>query len=148
MIIIGGHFGRDKTHQKITERFFWKTLWTDVQKYVQECATCQRTNDTKFQKSTASLHPIPVKSRVWNQVFSYFHSIYKINASVKSHTLMMTFCQVGIDLIGPLPQTARGNRYIVTLMDYFSKWPEAEPLPDKSAKSVALFLYKMMCRYI
>ena len=55
--------------------------------------------------------------------------------------------QVGIDLVGPLPKTARGNCYIITLVDYFSKWPEAAPLPDKSARSVALFLYKMMCRY-
>lgn len=56
--------------------------------------------------------------------------------------------QVGIDLVGPLPRTAQGNRYIVTLVDYFSKWPEAEAIPDKSATSVALFLYKMICRYI
>ena len=54
--------------------------------------------------------------------------------------------QVGIDLVGPLPITSRGNKYIVTLVDYFSKWPEAEALPDKSAEGVALFLYKMMCR--
>jgi len=56
------------------------------------------------------------------------------------------YMQVGIDLIGPLPETPRGNKYIVMLVDYFSKWPEAEPLPNKSAKGVALFLYKMMCR--
>jgi len=55
--------------------------------------------------------------------------------------------QVGIDLIGPLPKTDNGNCYIVTLVDFFSKWPEAEPLRDKSAKSVSLFLYKMICRY-
>ena len=56
---------------------------------------------------------------------------------------------IGIDIVGPLPVTAKGNRYIVTLVDYFSKWPEAEPLPNKSAKEVALFLYRMMwmCRY-
>ena len=51
--------------------------------------------------------------------------------------------QIGIDLVGPLPETARGNRYIITLVDYFSKWQEAEPLPNKSANSVALFLYKI-----
>lgn len=49
-------------------------------------------------------------------------------------------------MIGPLKETPRGNRFIVTLVDYFSKWPEAEPLPDKTATGVALFLYKMMCR--
>ena len=49
--------------------------------------------------------------------------------------------------MGPLPVTAKGNRYIVTLVDYFSKWPEAEPLPNKSAKEVAPLLYRMMCWY-
>ena len=52
--------------------------------------------------------------------------------------------QVGIDLIGPLPKTDNGNRYIVTLVDFFSKWPEAAPMQDKSAKSVSLFLHKMI----
>ena len=66
--IICGHLGRDKTYQKIAERFFWKTLWGDVTKYIRHCETCQRTNDAKFHKSVAPLHPIPVKSKVWNQV--------------------------------------------------------------------------------
>ena len=35
---------------------------------------------------------------------------------------------VEIDLIGSLPKTERSNRYIITLVDYFSKWPEAEPI--------------------
>ena len=64
----------------------------------------------------------------------------------QTHNIINILLQVGIDLVGPLPKTARGNRYIVTLVDYFSKWPEAEALPDKTAETVALFLYKMMCR--
>ena len=39
--------------------------------------------------------------------------------------------QVGIDLIGPLPTTSNVNKYVVTLVDYFTKWPEAAPLRDK-----------------
>ena len=54
--------------------------------------------------------------------------------------------QVGIDLVGPLPVTQNGYRYIVTLVDYFSKWPEAEPIKDKRAETVAGFLYRMICR--
>ena len=50
---------------------------------------------------------------------------------------------VGIDLIGSLPKTERGNCYIITLVDYFSKWPEAEPI---TARTVAEFLYKIICR--
>ena len=38
-----------------------------------------------------------------------------------------------MDLIGPLPETPRGNKYIVILTDYFSKWAEAAPLQDKTA---------------
>ena len=70
IFFVGEHLGRDKTHQKITERFYWRTLWTDVNKYVKQCDTCQRTNDVKFQKSSATLHPIPIKSKVWNQVIN------------------------------------------------------------------------------
>ncbi len=54
---------------------------------------------------------------------------------------------MGIDLIGPLPKTKHGNRYIVTLIDYFSKWPEAAALPNKEAEGVAIFIYRMICRY-
>ena len=48
--------------------------------------------------------------------------------------------------MGPLPTTVNGNKYVVTLVDYFSKWPEAAPLKDKSAHGVALFLYECFCR--
>ena len=48
-----------------------------------------------------------------------------------------------MDLIGPMPETPRGNKYIVTLTDYFSKWAEAAPLPDKSAIGVAKFIYSV-----
>ncbi|XP_064383396.1 uncharacterized protein LOC135332020 [Halichondria panicea] len=55
--------------------------------------------------------------------------------------------QVGIDLIGPLPITPNGSKYVVTLVDYFSKWAEAAPLPDKTAFGVAMFLYNLFCRF-
>ena len=66
---IGGHLGRDKTYEKIAERYYWNNLWRDVQDFVQHCDTCQRTNDAKFQKQAVPLHPIPVKSKVWNQIY-------------------------------------------------------------------------------
>ena len=48
-----------------------------------------------------------------------------------------------MDLIGPLPETSLGNKYIITLTDYFSKWAEATALPDKTAVSVAKFMYSV-----
>ena len=46
----------------------------------------------------------------------------------------------------PLPTTPRGNKYIMTVSGYFSKWPEATALPDKSAVGVAEFLFKCFTR--
>ena len=43
--------------------------------------------------------------------------------------------------------TNNGNRYIVTMIDYFSKWPEAAALPNKTARSVAQFIFTTICRY-
>ena len=75
----------------------------------------------KFDKYTAELHPIPVKDEVW-------------------HT-------IGVDLIGPLPETPRGHKYILTVSCFFSKWPEATALPDKTATGIAEFLFKCFTRH-
>ena len=48
--------------------------------------------------------------------------------------------RVAVDVVGPLPATHRGNRYIVVAMDYFTKWPEAYPLPNQEARLVAQVL--------
>src|SRR6266540_3250891 len=56
--------------------------------------------------------------------------------------------RIGIDIVGLLPVTERENRYIVTCIDYMTKWAEAKLLPDKSARQVAWFLYEeIICRY-
>ena len=47
-----------------------------------------------------------------------------------------------IDIVGPLPITEDGNRYIVVAIDYFSRWSEARPLRHANAISVATFIYE------
>jgi hypothetical protein len=49
---------------------------------------------------------------------------------------------VAMDLIGPLEETARANRYILTTVDYFTKWLEAVPMPAKDAVTVAEAVHK------
>ena len=54
---------------------------------------------------------------------------------------------VGMDLVGPLPGTGRGHKYIGGLSDYFSRWPIAVPLKTKSASEVANVLNGVICSY-
>lgn len=44
---------------------------------------------------------------------------------------------IEIDIIDPLSQTEKRNRYISIIADYFTKWTEAEPFPDQEAATVA-----------
>lgn len=108
----------------------------DIKRFVETCDVCQKVND-KFSKPPTKLRPIPIESEIWHQVWS----------QVKNYMLLQFNLQVGIDLIGPLPLTKDGNKYIITMIDYFSKWPEAQALPNKCAQGVACFIYKTTCRY-
>ena len=134
---LGGHLGRDKTREKVSSRYnlvhgytvetlnshlnryYWRDIISAVNSCLKSCVACQRVNK-KLVKSSGSLHSIPVNGP-WHRI--------------------------GIDLIGPLPLTKSGNAYIITCSDYFTKWPEAAPIPDKSADTVSRFLYKVICRH-
>ncbi len=49
---------------------------------------------------------------------------------------------MAFDVIDPLPIRANGNRFILTMIDYFSKWAEAYALPNHKAETVAYFIVK------
>ena len=67
------------------------------------------------------LHPIPVKS-------PWYH--------------------LGVDFIGPITYVSTlGNRYILTISDYCSKWVEAFATPDKTANQTAKCLFKLQTLY-
>ena len=37
------------------------------------------------------------------------------------------FSRIAMDIVGPLPHSKRGNKYILTLCDYSIRYPEAIP---------------------
>ena len=56
---------------------------------------------------------------------------------------------VGMDFVGPIhPTSSAGNRYILTVSDYFTKWVEAVPLPSKCAAGVSKALFKVSVRIL
>ena len=112
------HFGLQTTHDKTKEKYYWKGMRKDIETYVKSCDKCQRRHKPQGKHE---LHPIKVEE---------------------------PFARIGIDIVGPLPITQKGNRYIVVAMDYFTKWPEARALKEATAKEVSDFIYKdIICRH-
>ena len=55
---------------------------------------------------------------------------------------------VGIDLIGPVQISAKGNRYIITCVDYLTKNVEARAVPNKASDTAAHFFWEdIICRH-
>ena len=84
---------------------------------------CQRNSQTRTVETT-ELYPVPV------------------------HT---TWVHIGIDFIGPIfPISASGNRYILTLTNYFSKWVEVVPMEttERSIWCSQHPLYRLDCHHI
>lgn len=114
-----GHLGITRTLQKASCRYYWKGMSQDVKEYVLSCPKCQQSNPLKKQANP--LHPIEVTGFL---------------------------DRIGIDIVGKLPETSSKNKYIVVATEYATKWAEAAAIPDKSAMTVARFLYSsIICRF-
>lgn len=118
--VTGGHLGRFKTTEKIRERFYWPGWQTDVELWCRQCAGCAA------RKPPAAQPRAPMVVRA---------SGYPLQ-------------RIAIDLLGPLPRTERGNKYIVVIADYFTKWTEAFALPNMEAGTVAAkIVEEFICRF-
>ena len=116
---IAGHFGVKKTHSKIAKHFVWPGLWTQVKAYVRTCGGCQLA--AKQHKSRAPLQPLPCVGE--------------------------PFQKVAFDLVGPLPRTTSGHKYLLTAMCLFTKFPEAIPLKRVDNVSVLDAMMQIFSRY-
>ena len=58
------------------------------------------------------------------------------------------FQRVAMDILGQLPKTERGNKYILVIGYYFTKWMEAIPIPDIEATTVSRkFVDNFICQF-
>ncbi len=56
------------------------------------------------------------------------------------------FERIGMDLVGPLPKSARGHEHILVIVDYATRYPEAIPLRKATAKAIAQELFLLSSR--
>ncbi|XP_072558104.1 uncharacterized protein [Paramormyrops kingsleyae] len=54
---------------------------------------------------------------------------------------------LGLDLIGPLPETARHNKFVLTMTDMYTKWVIADPLQSKTVNEVSLAITTKLCMF-
>ena len=110
----GAHFGRDKTIQKIQQRYFWPNMTTDIRNHLKSCIPCLQNNHQR-QKPPGFLKPIEPPEGVWHLLTMDFH--------------------------GPIsPTTKQGNRYIIVLTDVLSKFVITQAVRDCTASTAARFL--------
>jgi len=60
--------------------------------------------------------------------------------------MSVPFDHAAMDIVGPLPRSRSGNRYILVLCDYGTRYPEAVPLRNIDAEPVAEELVKVFAR--
>ncbi|XP_034565106.1 uncharacterized protein LOC117830889 isoform X3 [Notolabrus celidotus] len=113
-----GHLGKHKTTARIKHHFHWPGLRRDVAQFCKSCPQCQITS-AKIP-SRAPLQPLPI--------------------------IGTPFERLGMDIVGPVERSKAGNRYMLVITDYATKYPEVFPLKSIKAKSVAFCLVQFFSR--
>ncbi|GKB37398.1 reverse transcriptase domain-containing protein [Tanacetum coccineum] len=115
----GGHYGANYTAKKVFDSgFYWPTIYRDAHDLVTRCDTCQR------KGKISQRDEMPQNSIQVCEIFDVW----------------------GIDFMGPFP-SLRGNKYILVVVDYLSKWVEAKALPTDDARVVCKFLKSLFARF-
>ncbi len=95
-----GHPGMSQVKLTVSSRFYWPRMRDDFENWIKCCRPC-----TMAKRGIR---------RQW--------------APLQQEMNRALFDHVVFDVIGPLPISANGNRFILMMIDYFSKWAEAYAL--------------------
>ena len=116
---LGGHFGVDKTLARLKERFYWPGHYNDVCDWFRNCGTCA------LQKTPN----------------------HKARAPLKSNETSYPLQLVAMDIVGPFLQSSAGNRHILVVANYFTRWTEAYPIRNQEATTIACKLTDELFRF-
>lgn len=114
------HPGLSRTLHRVKQNFFWYNMYKNVKNYVATCHSCIERKGFAAP-SKAPLQKVPTASR--------------------------PFQKCSIDAVGPLVTSRNGNKWLLVLTDYFSRYPEAYPVPDIKSSTVAKVLIDFISRH-
>ena len=103
------HSGVGRTLKRVQMSWYWPGMTSDVRRTVLSCEVCQQAKHSAG--APTSNRQRLYAGRPWQRL--------------------------AIDLVGRLPQTARGNVWILVLTDHFTRWSDAIAIPDATAPTVA-----------
>lgn len=117
----GGHKGVTKTYNRLRTHYYWNTMKRDIQNFIRKCRQCQLRKLTR------------VKTK---------------QPMIITDTPGAAFDKISMDIMGPLPITNDGSRYVLTIQDLLTKYSVAAPLKEASSLSIAdAFVKKFICTY-
>ena len=117
--LTAGHSGYKRTLARIARYFMWPGMWKEVREYVRSCGGCQRA--ARNDNAKAPLQPLPIVSE--------------------------PFAKVAFDIVGPLPRTTKGNKYLLTMICLFTKFPAAIPLRRVDNETVLNAMMELFSTY-
>eukprot|EP00745_Piridium_sociabile_P007801 TRINITY_DN15246_c0_g1_i12.p2 TRINITY_DN15246_c0_g1~~TRINITY_DN15246_c0_g1_i12.p2 ORF type:complete len:255 (+),score=21.88 TRINITY_DN15246_c0_g1_i12:1670-2434(+) len=118
--LLAGHFGIAKTLNRVQNRFWWPGISRDVKEYCRTCEMCQKCS-AKGRTPDIPLHEMP--------------------------RIDVPFKRIAIDIVGPFqPLSEDKHRYLLTIVDVATRFPEAIPLKTIDSVSVAEALFSVFCR--
>ena len=117
-IPMAGHLGKEKTRKRIMQHFYWPTIYKDVEHFCRCCRQCQKSFNKGVPK--APVVPLPIVST--------------------------PFEKIAMDIVGALPRSRSGHRYILVIYDYSTRYPEAIPLRSIDAEHIAKELIKVFAQ--
>ena len=118
--VMSGHQGAHRTHERVAASFWWPGMSGDVTRFCHSCDVCQRTI-SKGRVPKVPLGKMPV--------------------------IDTPFKRVAVDIVGEIvPASSRGHRYILTVVDYATRYPEAIALKNITTTTVAEALVGIFSR--